>query len=200
MSAVGSLKEEHAPGDFVLVDQYIDRTVQRVNSFFANGCVGHVSMAHPVCANLNEQVLQAAEQSNVSVHAGGTYVAIEGPQFSSQAESNLYRSWGCDVIGMTNMPEAKLAREAGMCYSSLAMVTDYDCWHPDHDAVTVEQVIATLMSNSDKSKSIVAALSQVNDLCARPCACSEANAYAKITAEHAQDPELVSQLQRILDP
>ena len=200
VSAVGSLKEEYAPGDFVLVDQYIDRTVQRVNSFFSNGCVGHVSMAHPVCTNLNEQVLQAAEQSNVSLHADGTYVAIEGPQFSSQAESNLYRSWGCDVIGMTNMPEAKLAREAGICYSSLAMVTDYDCWHPDHDAVTVEQVIATLASNSDKSKSIIAALSQVNDLCARRCGCSKANAYAKITAEHAQDPELVSQLQRILDP
>ncbi len=199
VSAVGSLKEEHAPGDFVLVDQYIDRTVQRVNSFFFNGYVGHVSMAHPVCANLNERVLEAAEQSHVSVHAGGTYVAIEGPQFSSQAESNLYRSWGCDVIGMTNMPEAKLAREAGMCYSSLAMVTDYDCWHPDHDVVTVDQVIATLISNSGKSKSIVAALSQVNDLCARPCKCSEANAYAKITAEHAQDPELVSQLQYILD-
>ena len=163
MSAVGSLKEEHAPGDFVLVDQYIDRTVQRVNSFFAMA-VCHVSMAHPVCANLNERVLQAAEQSNVSVHAGGTYVAIEGPQFSSQAESNLYRSWVA-MIGMTNMPEAKLKRSRDVL-CSLAMVTDYDCWHPDHDAVTVEQVIATLMSNSDKSKSIVVALSQ-----SMTCAC-----------------------------
>ena len=199
VSAVGSLKEEHAPGDFVLVDQYIDRTVQRVNSFFANGCVGHVSMAHPVCADLNDRVLQAAEQSDVLVHSGGTYLAIEGPQFSSQAESYLYRSWGCDVIGMTNMPEAKLAREAGICYSSLAMVTDYDCWHPDHDAVSVDQVVATLMSNSDKSKAIVEALGHLDSVCARSCGCSEANAYAKITAEHAQDSQLVSQLQLILD-
>jgi 5'-methylthioadenosine phosphorylase len=199
VSAVGSLKEEHAPGDFVLVDQYIDRTIQRVNSFFADGCVGHVSMAHPVCPELNHRVLQAAEQSDVLVHSGGTYLAIEGPQFSSQAESNLYRSWGCDVIGMTNMPEAKLAREAGICYSSLAMVTDYDCWHPDHDAVSVDQVIATLMSNSDKSKAIVDALGHLDGICKRSCGCSEANAYAKITAEHAQDSQLVDRLQLILD-
>jgi 5'-methylthioadenosine phosphorylase len=199
VSAVGSLKEEHAPGDFVLVDQYIDRTIQRVNSFFADGCVGHVSMAHPVCPELNHRVLQAAEQSEVLVHSGGTYLAIEGPQFSSQAESNLYRSWGCDVIGMTNMPEAKLAREAGICYSSLAMVTDYDCWHPDHDAVSVDQVIATLMSNSDKSKAIVDALGHLDGIGKRSCGCSEANAYAKITAEHAQDSQLVDRLQLILD-
>ena len=200
VSAVGSLREEFAPGDFVLVDQYIDRTTQRVSSFFSNGCVGHVSMAHPVCPDLNKIVHQAAKTCGVTIHPGGTYLAMEGPQFSTQAESNLYRIWGCDVIGMTNMPEAKLAREAAICYSSLAMVTDYDCWHPDHDNVSVEQVISTLLSNSDKSKAVVHALEQADGLFNRSnCQCSLSNKHSKITADSAQDPTVVEGLQLILD-
>ena len=200
VSAVGSLREEFAPGDFVLVDQYIDRTTQRVSSFFSNGCVGHVSMAHPVCPDLNKIVHQAARKCGVTIHPGGTYLAMEGPQFSTQAESNLYRIWGCDVIGMTNMPEAKLAREAAICYSSLAMVTDYDCWHPDHDNVSVEQVIGTLLSNSDKSKAVVHALEQADGLFNRSnCQCSLSNKHSKITANSAQDPAVVEGLQLILD-
>jgi len=200
VSAVGSLREEFAPGDFVLVDQYIDRTTQRVSSFFSNGCVGHVSMAHPVCPDLNKIVHQAVKTCGVTIHPGGTYLAMEGPQFSTQAESNLYRIWGCDVIGMTNMPEAKLAREAAICYSSLAMVTDYDCWHPDHDNVSVEQVISTLLSNSDKSKAVVHALEQADGLFNRSnCQCSLSNKHSKITANSAQDPAVVEGLQLILD-
>ena len=200
VSAVGSLREEFAPGDFVLVDQYIDRTTQRVSSFFSNGCVGHVSMAHPVCPDLSKIVHQAAKTCGMTIHPGGTYLAMEGPQFSTQAESNLYRIWGCDVIGMTNMPEAKLAREAAICYSSLAMVTDYDCWHPDHDNVSVEQVIGTLLSNSDKSKAVVHALEQADGLFNRSnCQCSLSNKHSKITANSAQDPAVVEGLQLILD-
>ncbi len=200
VSAVGSLREEFAPGDFVLVEQYIDRTTQRVSSFFSNGCVGHVSMAHPVCSDLNKIVHQAAKKCGVTIRPGGTYLAMEGPQFSSQAESNLYRMWGCDVIGMTNMPEAKLAREAAICYSSLAMVTDYDCWHPDHDNVSVDQVISTLLSNSDKSKAVVKALEQADGLFNRSnCQCSLSNKHSKITADSAQDPAVVEGLQLILD-
>ena len=200
VSAVGSLREEFAPGDFVLVEQYIDRTNQRVSSFFSNGCVGHVSMAHPVCPDLSKIVHQAAKTCGMTIHPGGTYLAMEGPQFSTQAESNLYRIWGCDVIGMTNMPEAKLAREAAICYSSLAMVTDYDCWHPDHDNVSVEQVIGTLLSNSDKSKAVVHALEQADGLFNRSnCQCSLSNKHSKITANSAQDPAVVEGLQLILD-
>ncbi|MAJ42799.1 MAG: S-methyl-5'-thioadenosine phosphorylase [Litorivicinaceae bacterium] len=200
VSAVGSLREEFAPGDFVLVEQYIDRTTQRVSSFFSNGCVGHVSMAHPVCPDLSKIVHQAAKTCGMTIHPGGTYLAMEGPQFSTQAESNLYRIWGCDVIGMTNMPEAKLAREAAICYSSLAMVTDYDCWHPDHDNVSVEQVIGTLLSNSDKSKAVVHALEQADGLFNRSnCQCSLSNKHSKITANSAQDPAVVEGLQLILD-
>lgn len=200
VSAVGSLREEFAPGDFVLVEQYIDRTTQRVSSFFSNGCVGHVSMAHPVCPDLSKIVHQAAKTCGMTIHPGGTYLAMEGPQFSTQAESNLYRIWGCDVIGMTNMPEAKLAREAAICYSSLAMVTDYDCWHPDHDNVSVEQVIGTLISNSDKSKAVVHALEQADGLFNRSnCQCSLSNKHSKITANSAQDPAVVEGLQLILD-
>ena len=200
VSAVGSLREEFAPGDFVLVEQYIDRTTQRVSSFFSNGCVGHVSMAHPVCPDLSKIVHQAAKTCGMKIHPGGTYLAMEGPQFSTQAESNLYRIWGCDVIGMTNMPEAKLAREAAICYSSLAMVTDYDCWHPDHDNVSVEQVIGTLLSNSDKSKAVVHALEQADGLFNRSnCQCSLSNKHSKITANSAQDPAVVEGLQLILD-
>ncbi|MFZ9257614.1 MAG: S-methyl-5'-thioadenosine phosphorylase, partial [Burkholderiaceae bacterium] len=141
LSAVGSLKESLAPETFVIVDQFIDRTFAREKSFFGRGMVAHVSMAHPVCARLGDHLQQAAQAAGIAAVRGGTYLAMEGPQFSSLAESQLYRQWGCDVIGMTNMPEAKLAREAEICYASVAMVTDYDCWHPDHDHVTVEQII-----------------------------------------------------------
>ncbi|MBU2089118.1 MAG: S-methyl-5'-thioadenosine phosphorylase, partial [Alphaproteobacteria bacterium] len=141
LSAVGSLREDLPPGRFVLVDQYIDRTFAREKSFFGEGCVAHVSVAHPTCGRLGGHLLQAAQAAGVDMVEGGTYLAMEGPQFSTLAESRLYRGWGCDVIGMTNMPEAKLAREAELCYASIAMVTDFDCWHPDHDHVTVEQVV-----------------------------------------------------------
>jgi len=147
VSAVGSLKEELPPGTFVIVDQFVDRTFARVKSFFQTGLVAHVSMAHPVCGRLGDIIEQAAKDAGIIAVRGGTYLVMEGPQFSTQAESNLYRQWGCDVIGMTNMPEAKLAREAEMCYATVAMVTDYDCWHPDHDAVTVEQVVKVLLEN-----------------------------------------------------
>ncbi|MEM6896753.1 MAG: S-methyl-5'-thioadenosine phosphorylase, partial [Pseudomonadota bacterium] len=145
VSACGSFREELAPGDFVLVDQFIDRTFAREKSFFGTGCVAHVSVAHPTCPRLSEACEEAARAAGVTVHRGGTYLAMEGPQFSSLAESKLYREvWGCDVIGMTNMPEAKLAREAELCYASVAMITDYDCWHPDHGAVEVTQIVETL--------------------------------------------------------
>ena len=155
VSAVGSLREEFAPGDFVLVEQYIDRTTQRVSSFFSNGCVGHVSMAHPVCPDLSKIVHQAAKTCGMTIHPGGTYLAMEGPQCSTQTESNLYRILGCDVIEMTNMPEAKLARESEIRYCTVAMVTDYDCWHPEHENVDVQQVIKILLSNAAKAKSMI---------------------------------------------
>jgi len=155
VSAVGSLKEELSPGTFVLVDQFIDRTFARVKSFFSAGMVGHVSMAHPVCGRLGEHLMRGAAEAGISMVRGGTYLVMEGPQFSTLAESELYRSWGCDVIGMTNMPEAKLAREAEMCYATVAMVTDYDCWHPHHDDVTVDAIIAVLLANADNARSLV---------------------------------------------
>jgi len=158
VSAVGSLKEELPPGTFVIVDQFVDRTFARTKSFFETGLVAHVSMAHPVCGRLGDMVEKAAESAGIQAVRGGTYLVMEGPQFSTVAESNLYRQWGCDVIGMTNMPEAKLAREAEMCYASVAMVTDYDCWHPDHDAVTVEQVVKVLLENADRARALVKAV------------------------------------------
>ena len=157
VSAVGSLREDLPPGDFVIVDQFIDRTFAREKSFFGEGLVAHVSMAHPVCDQLSAHAFAAAEEIGVSVHRGGTYLAMEGPQFSTFAESSLYRSWGCAVIGMTNMPEAKLAREAEMSYATIAMVTDYDCWHEDHDAVTVDQVVAVLLQNAENARALVRA-------------------------------------------
>ena len=156
LSACGSLREDMAPGDFVLVDQFIDRTFAREKSFFGPGCVAHVSLAHPTCARLSAACAAAAE--GVRVHRGGTYLAMEGPQFSTLAESRLYRSWGCDVIGMTGMPEAKLAREAELCYASVAMVTDYDCWHEAHGAVSVAEVVATMGANSAHARGLVARL------------------------------------------
>ncbi len=155
LSACGSLREELPPGTFVLPDQLIDRTFARHKTFFGEGLVAHVSMAHPVCSRLGDQLEGAARSLSIPVVRGGTYLVMEGPQFSTLAESKLYRSWGCDVIGMTNMPEAKLAREAELCYATVAMVTDFDCWHPDHDAVTVDQVVKTLLHNAEVARSLV---------------------------------------------
>ncbi len=155
LSAAGSLKEDLAPGTFVLVDQFIDRTVGRIKSFFGPGLVAHVSMAEPTSIRLRRLLADAARAAGIRVVNGGTYLAMEGPQFSTRAESELYRTWGCDVIGMTNMPEAKLAREAEMAYASVAMMTDYDCWHPDHDAVSVDQVIGVLMDNAARARTLV---------------------------------------------
>ena len=199
ISAVGSLREDIAPGTFVIVDQFIDRTFNRQKSFFGSGCVAHVSMAHPVCGRLGDHLQEAAKELNLSVARGGTYLVMEGPQFSSLAESELYRSWGCDVIGMTNMPEAKLAREAELCYASVAMVTDYDCWHPDHDHVTVDQIIGVLSSNADKGRALVRAVSPrvQNDSHAKGCSCRTSLSYALITAPDQRDPELLKQLSAV---
>lgn len=200
VSAVGSLKEAYAPGDFLVVDQYIDRTFAREKSFFGPGLVGHVSVAHPTCPRLSAACTAAARSTGVTVHEGGTYVAMEGPQFSTLAESRLYRSWGADVIGMTGMPEAKLAREAELCYACVAMITDYDCWHPDHDAVDVAQVVATAMANADKARALVAALPGLLAGPAQDCAagCSHALDSAIMTAPAKRDPELVSRLMPVM--
>ena len=155
ISAVGSLREDFKPMDFVLVDQFIDKTYLRKKTFFDDDCVVHVPMSSPVCKNLVKKCSEVLKRIKLDFHNSGTYICIEGPQFSTLAESNLYRSWGCDVIGMTNMPEAKLAREAGICYASLSMVTDYDCWHPDHENVDVQQVVKVLLSNAVKAKNMI---------------------------------------------
>ncbi|WVN42430.1 S-methyl-5'-thioadenosine phosphorylase [beta proteobacterium MWH-UniP1] len=199
VSAVGSLQEHLTPGTFVIVDQFIDRTFARQKSFFTTGCVAHVSMAHPVCNRLGDQIEQAAKEAGISAVRGGTYLVMEGPQFSSLAESELYRSWGCDVIGMTNMPEAKLAREAEICYASVAMVTDYDCWHPDHDSVTVDQIIQVLTANADKAKQLVQ--SAIPRLAKNPgrlsCACQSALEFAIITPPAARDPAMLQKLDAV---
>jgi 5'-methylthioadenosine phosphorylase len=180
LSACGSLREDLAPGSFVLVDQFIDRTHARASSFFGTGLVAHVSMARPVCAPLLDRIEQAARELGLPCTRGGTYLAMEGPQFSSLAESRLYRAWGCDVIGMTNMPEAKLAREAELCYASVAMVTDYDCWHPGHDAVTIGMVIENLQKNAEHAQNVLRQL--IRALPAqRECKCGSALATALIT-------------------
>lgn len=199
VSAVGSLREHLSPGTFVIVDQFIDRTFAREKSFFGSGLVAHVSMAHPVCKRLGNHLEAAAHEAGINALRGGTYLVMDGPQFSSLAESELYRSWGCDVIGMTNMPEAKLAREAELCYATVAMVTDYDCWHPDHDAVTVEQIINVLLANADKAKALV---KQVvprlgADVKACECGCRSALQYALITAPEARDAAMKKKLQAI---
>lgn len=199
ISAVGSLKEEYAPGHFVLVDQFIDRTFARQKTFFEEGCVAHVSLADPVCSRLGDHISGALSDTGIEYTRGGTYMVMEGPQFSTRAESNLYRSWGCDVIGMTNMPEAKLAREAEMCYATVAMVTDYDCWHEDHDDVTVEAVIKTLHGNADKArvmiKSVVPRLSGRIDTC--EAGCHTALDFAIITPPDARDPDAVAKLDAV---
>lgn len=199
VSAVGSLREELKPGTFVIVDQFIDRTFAREKSFFGTGLVAHVSMAHPVCKRLGDHLEAAARQLDIAVSRGGTYLVMEGPQFSSLAESELYRSWGCDVIGMTNMPEAKLAREAELCYATVAMVTDFDCWHPDHDHVTVEAIIKVLTENADRARSLVKAVApQVqHDATACDCGCRSALQYALITAPEARDPAMIEKLSAV---
>jgi 5'-methylthioadenosine phosphorylase len=199
LSAVGSLKEELPPGHFVIVDQFIDRTFARSKSFFESGMVAHVSMAHPVCPRLGDALEQSAKELGLPVTRGGTYLTMEGPQFSTLAESNLYRSWGCSVIGMTNMPEAKLAREAEICYATVAMVTDYDCWHEDHAAVTVDQVVKILFDNADKARSLVKAvlpkIGAARGLC--PAGCDRALEYALITAPEARDPAAIEKLRAV---
>jgi 5'-methylthioadenosine phosphorylase len=199
VSAVGSLKSELPPGHFVIVDQFIDRTFAREKSFFGTGCVAHVSMAHPVCSRLGDHLVAAAKSIGVPHSRGGTYMVMEGPQFSSKAESELYRSWGCSVIGMTNMPEAKLAREAELCYATVAMVTDYDCWHPDHDHVTVDAVVKVLLANADKARALVKAVApRLKDRTASCHAgCHTALEAALITAPAARDPAMISKLQAV---
>ncbi|MBX9700549.1 MAG: S-methyl-5'-thioadenosine phosphorylase [Acetobacteraceae bacterium] len=199
LSAVGSLKEHLAPGHFVIVDQFIDRTFARRKSFFEAGCVAHVSMAHPVCPRLGDALEAAARGLSLPVTRGGTYLVMEGPQFSTKAESELYRQWGCSVIGMTNMPEAKLAREAEMCYATVAMVTDFDCWHPDHDHVTVEQVVKVLLGNADKARALVQAVVPMLGAPRGPCpaGCDRALDNAVITAPEKRDPALLARLDAV---
>ena len=199
VSACGSFREEMAPGDFVIVDQFIDRTFAREKSFFGTGCVAHVSVAHPTCERLSDACETAGRDAGITVHRGGTYLAMEGPQFSSQAESKLYRAWRCDVIGMTNMPEAKLAREAEICYASIAMVTDFDSWHPDHGAVDVSDVIKTLQGNGTKAQDLVSRLSALLGLERVPCpdGCDRALEYAIMTAPAQRDPSLMSKLDAV---
>ncbi len=199
LSAVGSLREEHAPGDFVLVDQFIDRTFARAKSFFGKGCAAHVSMADPVCPRLGDVLVEAAARAGISLHRGGTYLAMEGPQFSTRAESALYRSWGCAVIGMTAMPEAKLAREAELCYATVAMVTDYDCWHDEHEDVSVEAVIRVLLDNAERGRGLVRhaapALAKRRETCF--AGCHTALDHALITAPEQRDPALLAKLDAV---
>ena len=199
LSAVGSLREDLAPGDFVVVDQFIDRTFARPKSFFGKGLVAHVSMAHPVCGRIGDALIAAGFDSGVALKRGGTYLVIEGPQFSSLAESELYRSWNCGVIGMTNMPEAKLAREAEICYATVAMVTDYDCWHPGHDAVTVEMIVGVLQANAEKAKALIKRV--VPRLAAErgPCrqGCEHALDGALITAPEKREPGMLARLDAV---
>src|SRR6185369_8815498 len=199
VSAVGSLREQLPPGTFVIVDQFIDRTFARNKSFFGTGLVAHVSMAHPVCKRLGDHLEAAARAAGIAAVRGGTYLVMEGPQFSSLAESELYRQWGCDVIGMTNMPEAKLAREAEICYATVAMVTDFDCWHEDHDAVTVTQIIQVLLANADKARSLVRHVAPhiAADSGAPACACRHALDHALITAPEVRDPAVVARLDAV---
>jgi len=199
VSAVGSLREHLAPGTFVIVDQFIDRSFARVKSFFGTGLVAHVSMAHPVCSRLGAHLEACARAAGIPVARGGTYLVMEGPQFSSLAESELYRSWNCDVIGMTNMPEAKLAREAELCYATVAMVTDYDCWHPNHDDVTVDAIVQVLLANADKARGLVKAVAPRihNDASASACPCRVALQHALITAPAARDAQLVARLDAV---
>ena len=199
LSAVGSLRAELPPGHFVIVDQFIDRSFAREKSFFGDGIVAHVAMANPVCARLGTALEGAARRLGLKVSRGGTYLVMEGPQFSTRAESDLYRQWGASVIGMTNMPEAKLAREAELCYATVAMVTDFDCWHPEHDHVTVEAVVKVLLDNAEHASALVAdavpALGAPRPPC--PCGCNRALDNAIITATHMRDPAAVARLDAV---
>ena len=199
VSAVGSLKEELEPGMFVIVDQFIDRTFARKKSFFSSGLVAHVSMANPVCSRLGNHIQSTAKSIGIEVVRGGIYIAMEGPQFSSIAESELYRSWGCDVVGMTNMPEAKLAREAEICYVSVAMVTDYDCWHTEHENVSVDAMIKVLNNNADNARSLVKSASSVifSDHLSSECDCKFSLENAIITSPEVRDKELVKKLDAV---
>ena len=203
VSACGSLREDLVPGDFVLVDQFIDRTYLRDKSFFGKGCVAHVSLAHPTCNKFSDIILKIGKKLNIKIVSGGTYMTMEGPQFSTLAESKLYKeNWKCDVIGMTNMPEAKLAKEAEICYVSLSMVTDFDCWHPDHDSVEVSEIIETLTNNSSKAQKIVEALPNFLDqeikFCGSQCSKNSLD-NALITAPEKRDNNLLKKLDVILE-
>ncbi|HUJ94680.1 MAG TPA: S-methyl-5'-thioadenosine phosphorylase [Terriglobales bacterium] len=180
ISAVGSLKEEHKPLEFLIPDQFFDRTRHRVDTFFGNGVVAHIAFADPICPELAKVVAEACQKAGVTAKSGGTYVCMEGPQFSTKAESNVYRSWGMDVIGMTNLQEAKLAREAELCYVTIAMVTDYDCWHPHHDSVTVDQIVAVLLKNAENATKVVRATIAAMPA-GRSCKCGSALAHAILT-------------------
>lgn len=200
ISACGSFREEMAPGHFVIVSDFIDRTFAREKSFFGNGCVAHVSVAHPVCPRLGDAAFAAAQAAGVTVHRGGTYLAMEGPQFSSMAESKMYRDvWGADVIGMTNMPEAKLAREAELCYCAVAMITDYDSWHPGHGSVDITEIIATLGANAAAARALVAGLPERIGGERAPCphGCDRALEHAIMTAPEARDPAVLARLDAV---
>jgi 5'-methylthioadenosine phosphorylase len=199
LSACGSLREDLPPGHFVVIDQFIDRTFARDKSFFGEGLVAHVSMGHPTCSRLAQTVHACATEAGFPVKLGGTYIVMEGPQFSTLAESRLYRSWGCDVIGMTNMPEAKLAREAELCYATLAMVTDFDSWHEDHGTVDVAKIVAVMHANADKAKALVAALARDFPREHEPCPIGSDRAleYAIITAPDKRDPALLAKLDAV---
>ena len=200
LSACGSFREELAPGDFVLVDQFIDRTFAREKSFFGTGCVAHVSLGHPTCLRLSDLVAEAARAADITLHRGGTYLAMEGPQFSTLAESLMYRNvWNCDVIGMTNMPEAKLAREAEICYAPIAMVTDYDSWHEDHGAVDVTKIRDTLLGNADKGRALVRELPRLLTGSPAPCSegCDRSLEHALLTAPAKRDPTLLAKLDAV---
>lgn len=200
ISAVGSLKEDYKPGDFVMVDQFIDRTFAREKSFFTNGMVAHVSMADPICMRLSAMAGEAAIAGGIDVHTGGTYLAMEGPQFSTRAESLMYRQWGCDVIGMTNMPEAKLAREAELPYATIAMVTDYDCWHEGHGNVDVAKVIEVLMGNADKARHTVRRLIDALSKTPRtpsPQGIETCLDVAMITSAEKRDPKILAKLDAV---
>ena len=199
LSAVGSLNGDLPPGHFVIVDQFVDRTFARKKSFFETGCVAHVSMANPLCPRLGDALEAAAREVSLPYERGGTYLVMEGPQFSTRAESELYRSWNCDVIGMTNMPEAKLAREAELCYATVAMVTDFDCWHPGHDHVTVEAVVRVMTANADKAQALLRAAIPALGAPRGPCpaGCDRALDTAIVTAPGARDPALMRKLDAV---
>jgi 5'-methylthioadenosine phosphorylase len=199
VSACGSFREELPPGTFVIVDQFIDRTFARAKSFFGPGCVAHVAMADPVSPGLADKIEAAAKAENIAHRRGGTYLTMDGPQFSTRADSFLYRQWGCDVIGMTNLPEAKLAREAELCYASVAMITDYDSWHPDHGEVDVTDIIRTLTGNADKARSLVKSLPGLLGPLRAPCphGCDRELEHAILTQPDARDPALVGKLDAI---